>query len=483
MENNNRADIGLIGLAVMGQNIVLNMERNGFVVAVYNRTTAVTREFIDKRAQGKNVLPAYESIEEFIGLLSRPRKVMLMVMAGVAVDAVIQQVKPFLDNGDLIVDGGNSDFKDTIRRERDLGEEGILFIGTGVSGGEEGALYGPSIMPGGSRDGYALVEDIFTSIAAEADGEPCCIYIGRSGAGHFVKMVHNGIEYGDMELIAEAYHLLKDVGLVEHEISDIFARWNKGRLDSYLMEITSEVLKEKDAGSGEYLVTRILDTASHKGTGVWTVIYSLELGVPAPTIYAAVDARLASARREERRQLAQSFPRISEEISVDRETLITRLESAIYAAIIASYAQGMHMIQASSSEFGFGDLDIGGIAKIWRAGSILRARFLDDIAEAYRMNRGLINLIQSDVFAGPVKEGSNDLAWITSLARSRNVPTPALDASFSYFLSATSAELPGASLVQGQRDFFGAHTYQRKDREGVFHMQWMEDPRVEEVVK
>ncbi|MEX0761058.1 MAG: NADP-dependent phosphogluconate dehydrogenase [Dehalococcoidia bacterium] len=477
-----QADIGLIGLAVMGQNLVLNMERNGATVAVYNRTTAVTRAFMEERGEGKNIIPAYESLEEFVSTLKKPRRVMLMVKAGGAVDAVIGQLKPYLDQGDLIIDGGNSNFKDTTRREEELTGEGFQFIGTGVSGGEEGALYGPSIMPGGSEEGYALVEDLFKSIAAKAHGEPCCMYIGKGGAGHFVKMVHNGIEYGDMQLIAECYHLMKSVGMKEPEIADVFERWNDGRLDSYLIQITAEVLRQKDYETDRFLVEQILDRANQKGTGMWMVQYSLDLGIPVPTIYAAVLARVMSSQRDERQQLANVMERRAAAPGVDRQALVQRLESALYAAKIASYAQGMRLIQHSGTEYGFGELDLGGIAAIWRAGCIIRARFLNDITKAYRQDPGLLNLVASDVFARPVNEGVGDLVWVSKLARDLGVPTPAMDASFSYLLSITAAELPGASLVQAQRDYFGAHTYERRDKSGAYHTRWMDEPRVEEEI-
>jgi len=463
-------DIGLIGLAVMGQNLVLNMERHGFRVAVYNRTAARTQAFIEGPAAGKRITATY-ALEELVAALKRPRVVMLMVKAGAPVDAFIGKLKPLLEPGDILIDGGNSFFKDTERRSQELEAVGIHYLGVGISGGEEGALWGPSIMPGGQREAYARVEPIFTAIAARVNGDPCVTYIGPRGAGHYVKMVHNGIEYGDMQLIAEAYDLLhRGLGLSAQELHRVFARWNEGVLSSYLIEITADIFTRLDEETGRPLVDLILDEAEQKGTGRWTSQDALDLGVPTPTINAAVEARILSAYKEERERAAQVLSGPQGRFSGDRETFINAVGDALYAAKVCTYAQGMALLREASRAYGY-DLNYGEIARIWRGGCIIRARFLDDVRAAFAEEPDLPNLLLAPFFREAV--ASRQEAWRTVLqtAIALGIPTPALSASLAYFDGYRSARLP-ANLIQAQRDYFGAHTYRRVDREGVFHTEW-----------
>ena len=465
---------GLIGLGVMGQNFVLNVERNGHGVAVYNRTTSAMREFVDGPAAGKNV-HGYETLEEFVAALERPRRIMTLVKAGPAVDAVIAQLLPLVDKGDLIIDGGNSLYSDTERRARLVEAAGVNFLGMGVSGGEEGALWGPSLMPGGTEQAYRDVEAIMVKVAAKAeeDGAPCVTYVGPGGAGHFVKMVHNGIEYGDMQLIAESYDVLKRaLGLSAAEFAELFAEWNEGVLSSYLIELTASVFTKIDDETGLPLVDLILDKAGQKGTGKWTTQAALDLGAAVPTITAAVDARIVSSLKSERENAARVLPGPEVGYDGDRAQLIERVRDALYASKICSYAQGMALLRAASDEYGY-QLDYAEIARIWRAGCIIRARLLNDISDAYRRDAALPNLLLDPFFIEAV--GSRQEAWrqVVGVAVRFGVPVPAMSASLAYYDAYRSARLP-ANLIQAQRDFFGAHTFERTDREGMFHESWGE---------
>ncbi len=464
-------DIGLIGLAVMGQNLVLNMERNGFAVAVYNRTTAKAERFVAEHP-GKRLYLA-RTLEELVEALQRPRKVMLMVQAGRAVDAVIGQLKPLLEPGDVIIDGGNSHFRDTERRSQELAAQGIRFLGVGVSGGEEGALWGPSIMPGGDREAYALVEPIFTAIAAKAqDGTPCVTYIGPGGAGHYVKMVHNGIEYGNMQLIAEAYDILRSaLGMTPADLAPIFAEWNRAELASFLVEITADILTRIDEETGQPLVDVILDRAGQKGTGKWTSQDAFDLGVPTPTINAAVEARILSSLKDERVAAARELPQPTQTYTGDRETLVRSVRSALFASEICSYAQGMALLRAASQEYEY-HLNLGEIAAIWRAGCIIRAGFLDDIRAAYRRDPELPNLLLDPKFKADVVAREADWRQTVETAVHLAIPVPGMSASLAYFDAYRRAWLP-ANLIQAQRDYFGAHTYERVDKSGIFHTDWV----------
>ena len=461
---------GLIGLAVMGQNLVLNIESHGFPVAVYNRTPARTQEFLAGPAQGRRIKPCY-SLQELVDSLERPRKVMLMVQAGSPVDEVIAQLKPLLEPGDLIIDGGNSFYKDTERRAAALAQEGIHFIGTGVSGGEEGALKGPAIMPGGPYEAYQMVEPIFKAIAAVAEGEPCVAYIGPRGAGHYVKMVHNGIEYGDMQLIAEAYDILhRALDLSARELHDIFAEWNEGELHSYLIEITRDIFAKMDPETGQPLVDLILDEAQQKGTGKWTSQDALDIGAPIPTINAAVESRIISAYKAERVAASKVLSGPEAHFEGDRQAFIRDVRDALYAAKICSYAQGMALLKAASKEYDYG-LKLGEIAKIWRGGCIIRARFLNDITAAYTRNAELTNLLLDPFFREEILKRQGALRRVVQTAVGLGIPCLAFSASLAYFDAYRTARLP-ANLTQAQRDYFGAHTYRRIDKEGVFHTEW-----------
>ena len=464
---------GVIGLEVMGRNIALNIERNGFPIAVYNRTWAKTEHFLNDLAKGKNARGG-KTIAEFVQLLDRPRRILIMVKAGAPVDAVIAELKPQLQSGDIVIDGGNSLFTDTQRRTRELEGTGIKFFGMGVSGGEEGALWGPSIMPGGDTEAYAHLKPILTKIAAKApdDGYPCADYMGKGGAGHFVKMVHNGIEYGDMQLIAEAYSLLKHIGGLDNgRLKDVFEDWNRGDdLKSFLIEITAKVINFSDATTnGKPLVELILDKAGAKGTGKWTSQTSLDLGVAIPTITAAVDARSVSALKDQRvrasKELAGPKPSTS-----DVKTLVDDVRSALYCSKICSYAQGFAMLAAADKEYGFG-LNMGAIARVWKAGCIIRAVFLNDITKSFNEQPELPNLLLAPRFRDAV--GRRQGAWrrVVSLGIAQGIPLPAFSASLAYFDGYRSERLP-ANLIQAQRDFFGAHTYERTDKPGVFHTEW-----------
>ena len=468
----NNADIGLVGLAVMGENLVLNMESKGFTVAVFNRTVDKVDRFVQGRAKGKRII-ATRSIAELVGALKKPRVVMLMVKAGKAVDDFIELLLPHLEGGDIIVDGGNSHFPDSTRRTEYLERKGLLFIGTGVSGGEEGALNGPSIMPGGSKDAWARVKPIFQAIAAKVDdGTPCCDWVGEKGAGHFVKMVHNGIEYGDMQLICEAYLIMKDLlGMSASEMSEVFARWNGGELNSYLIQITSEILAYKDA-DGLPLVDKILDTAGQKGTGKWTGIAALDLGVPLTLIGEAVFARCLSAAKDERVKAAALLPGPGGRFTGDKAAFIDDLEKALYASKLVSYAQGYTLMNAAAREFTW-DLNYGGVALMWRNGCIIRSAFLGKIKEAFDRNPGLSNLLVDPFFREKMAAAQAPWRRVIAAAFTRGTWIPALSTALAYYDGLRSESLP-ANLLQAQRDYFGAHMYERIDAERgkFFHTNW-----------
>jgi 6-phosphogluconate dehydrogenase len=468
----NVSDIGLIGLAVMGENLVLNMESKGFSVSVYNRTTEVTEKFAAGRAKGKRITPT-RTIEEFVSSLSRPRKMMIMVKAGNAVDAVIQQLLPHLEKGDVVIDGGNSLFTDTQRRETELSEKGLNYLGIGVSGGEEGALKGPSLMPGGTKEAWEIVAPIYRKIAAQVDGEPCCRYMGTGGAGHYVKMVHNGIEYGDMQLICEAYAILRDLlELGAPELHDVFDSWNKGDLDSFLIEITANIFTRTDPDTGKPLVDVILDKAGQKGTGRWTLQSAIEQGVVISTINAAVEARVLSSMKEQRVRASKQLPApTGYKYTGDRQNLIDAVRDALYASKIISYAQGFTLFAAASRQYGW-NLNFGDIATIWRGGCIIRAKFLNRIKEAFDRNPQLENLMLDPFFGDILEKGQANWRFAISQAIQAGVAVPAFAASLSYFDSYRQERLP-ANLLQAQRDYFGAHTYERIDKAGTFHTEWL----------
>jgi len=467
-----QADIGLIGLAVMGENLVMNMESKGFTVAVYNRTTEKVDAFLAGRAAGKNILGCH-SLAELRDALVKPRKVMMMVKAGQPVDDYIEQLLPILEPGDVIIDGGNSHFPDTIRRTAYVESKGLYYIGTGVSGGEEGALKGPSMMPGGSPAAWPFVKPIFQAICAKVeDGVPCCDWVGENGAGHFVKMVHNGIEYGDMQLICEAYQLMRDVlGMSAREMSAVFAEWNRGELDSYQIEITRDILAYKEA-DGSATVDKILDTAGQKGTGKWTGIAALDEGVPLTLIGEAVFARSLSAMKNERVEAAGVYAREIGVYSGDKKALIAAIRQALYASKIVSYAQGYALMRAAAKSYGW-NLNYGCVAQMWRGGCIIRSVFLGKIKEAYDRDANLSNLLIDPYFANTVKSCVSSWRKVVSEAVLLGVPVPAMSAALSYFDGYTSERLP-ANLLQAQRDYFGAHSYERIDRPRgeFFHTNW-----------
>ncbi|NQU41014.1 MAG: decarboxylating NADP(+)-dependent phosphogluconate dehydrogenase [Lentisphaerae bacterium] len=467
-----KADIGLIGLAVMGENLILNMESKGFTVACYNRTVSKVDDFINGRGAGKNFIGCH-TVEELVASLEAPRKIMLLVKAGAPVDAFIEQLLPHVEKGDIIIDGGNSHYPDTIRRYEMLRKKGILYIGTGVSGGEEGALLGPSIMPGGSPKAWPEVKDIFQAIAAKApDGSACCEWVGRDGAGHFVKMVHNGIEYGDMQLICEAYHIMSQgLGMSADEIQKVFADWNEGVLDSYLIEITRDILAKKDE-DGAPLVDVILDTAGQKGTGKWTSEAGLDLGVGIPQIAEAVFARCLSAIKEERVAASSKLRGPNVKFRGDREKFIAQLQEAVYASKICSYAQGFQLMRAASEEHGW-KLNYGEIALMWRAGCIIRAQFLDDIQSAFARRRKLPNLLLAPHFKRVIRQAQRPWRKVIQTAVKLGIPIPAMSSALNYYDAYRCERLP-ANLLQAQRDYFGAHTYERLDkpRGEFFHTNW-----------
>ncbi len=469
-------DIGLIGLAVMGENLVLNMESRGFSVAVFNRTVSKVDRFLENRAKGKNVRGCH-SIEELVSSLKKPRKVMLMVKAGQPVDSFIEKLIPHLDKGDIIIDGGNSNFMDTIRRTKNLEDKGLLFIGTGVSGGEEGALKGPAIMPGGSIEAWPQVKPIFQSIAAKvSDGSPCCEWVGNNGAGHFVKMVHNGIEYCDMQIICESYFLMKKaLGMTPEEMSKIFADWNKSELNSYLIEITSDILSKLDSETGKPIVDIILDTAGQKGTGKWTSHSALDTGVPAQTIAEAVFARFMSAIKEERLEASKVLSGPEAKFEGEKEEFVEMIRKALYASKICAYAQGYQLMRMAAEEYGW-DLNFGQIALMWRNGCIIRAQFLGKIKDAYDRNPNLLNLLLDPYFKSAIEDNQDAWRKVVSKAIELGIPVPAFSSALAYYDGYRSERLP-ANLLQAQRDYFGAHTYERVDkpRGEFFHTKWLEE--------
>lgn len=468
-----KQSFGVIGLAVMGENLALNVERNGFPISVYNRSREKTDAFMAERAVGKNVVAAY-TMEEFVQSLERPRRILIMVKAGAPVDGVIEQLKPLLDEGDVIIDGGNSLFHDTERRAKELEAAKFTFIGMGVSGGEEGALNGPSLMPGGTKAAYDALEPILTKIAAQVDDGPCVTYIGPGGAGHYVKMVHNGIEYGDMQLIAEAYDLLKNVaGLTAQQLHEVFAQWNSTpELNSYLIEITADIFTKVDAETGLPLVELILDAAGQKGTGRWTVADALELGVPIPTIIAAVNARIISSYKAERMEASQMLTGPVAQFDDDIQEFINKVRDALYCSKMCSYAQGMALLSRASETYGF-NLNLSECARIWKGGCIIRAGFLNKIKHAFNENPSLPNLLLAPEFKQTILD--KQAAWrdVVMTATKMGISIPAFGASLEYFDSYRRDRLP-QNLTQAQRDYFGAHTYERTDKPGVFHTEWME---------
>lgn len=473
-QNHQVRHVGVVGLAVMGANLALNFARNGFAPAVYNRTASVTENFLANEAEETDILGAY-SVEEFVGSLEQPRRIVLMVKAGPAVDAVIEEITPHLQQGDILIDGGNSFFQDTERRSRELADRGFNFVGMGVSGGEEGALWGPSLMPGGPADAYVELEPMLTAIAAVSDSGPCVTHVGPGAAGHYVKMVHNGIEYGDMQLIAETYDLIRRaLGMSAPEIAEVFDQWNSGKLESFLIEITATVLKFVDDETGKPLVNVIADVAEQKGTGRWTSQSSFELGTPIPVINAAVIARSISSFKDKRVAASQvlhgpesngSLPEIP-----DRDAAIDALEDALYFAKISSYAQGMALLQAASEEYSW-NLNLAEIARIWKAGCIIRARLLDPIMDAFADGKQLDNLMLDPFFTEAINNGQPNIRTALRMALDFGIPTPAHSSALNYVDSYRQEFLP-ANLIQGQRDFFGAHTYKRLDKDGTFHTEW-----------
>ncbi|MGO4540579.1 NADP-dependent phosphogluconate dehydrogenase [Paenibacillus sp. YIM B09110] len=467
-----KQQIGVIGLAVMGKNLALNIESRGFTVSVFNRSREKTDDLVQEAA-GKNLVPTY-TIEEFVQSLEVPRKILIMVQAGAGTDATIDSLVPHLEQGDIIIDGGNAYFPDTVRRSKDLEAKGFRFIGTGVSGGEEGALKGPSIMPGGQRSAYELVEPILTAISAKVGEDACCTYIGPDGAGHYVKMVHNGIEYGDMQLICEAYDLLKNVlDVSAEELHEIFTEWNKGELDSYLIEITRDIFSRYDEETGKPMVDVILDSAGQKGTGKWTSQSSLDLGVPLSIITESVFTRFLSAMKEERVAASKVLSGPAKKpFQGDRAAFIESVRKALFASKICSYAQGFAQMRAASEEYGW-DLRYGDIAMIFRGGCIIRARFLQNIKDAYDLDPGLRNLLLDPYFKEIVESYQGAWREVVSIAVANGVPVPAFASAIAYFDSYRTERLP-ANLLQAQRDYFGAHTFKRIDKEGTFHYNWIQ---------
>jgi len=488
-------DIGLVGLAVMGQNLALNIADHGFRIAVYNRTKETMEKFVAENPSTPGGLEGHATVGGFIQSLKRPRKIIILVKAGAPTDAVIEGLLPMLEEGDIVIDGGNALWTDTIRRERTLAQKGLRFIGSGVSGGEEGARFGPSLMPGGEHAAYLEIEPIWNAIAAKVDNEtgkplaggspgnpiqggvPCSTYIGPNGAGHYVKMVHNGIEYGDMQMICEAYSLLQLAGLSAKECSQVFAEWNTGVLDSFLIEITADILAQTDPVTGGPLVEMILDTAGQKGTGKWTSVNALDMGVPAPTVAEAVFARFLSAVKDERVAASSVLRGPGLVFSGDRKAFIAQVHDALYCSKICAYAQGFQLMRAAQAEYNW-KLPFGQIARIWRGGCIIRARFLQKITEAYQANADLTNLLLDPYFNSEIERAQSNWRSIIALAATHGVPAPTFYSALSYYDGYRSARLP-ANLLQGQRDFFGAHTYERVDapRGKFFHLDWPEPGR------
>ncbi|MEM6429081.1 MAG: decarboxylating NADP(+)-dependent phosphogluconate dehydrogenase [Deinococcota bacterium] len=465
-----QADIGVIGLAVMGQNLILNMNDHGFKVAVYNRTTSKVDDFMADEAKDTEIVGA-QSLEEFVGSLKRPRRVMLMIKAGKPVDATIEQLIPLLEEGDIIIDGGNSNYEDSMRRTKMLEEKGLRFLGTGVSGGEEGARFGPSIMPGGSPDAWEYVKPIFQGIAAKVDDVPCCDWVGENGAGHYVKMVHNGIEYGDMQIIAEAYDLMSTgLGMSNAAMHEVFGRWNKGKLDSYLIEITTDILGYQE--DGEYLIDVILDAAGQKGTGRWTAVSSLDMGIPLTLISEAVAARSLSALKDERMQVTNHLSSPGTRFDGDKEAFVNDLEDAVYASKIVSYAQGYMLMRAAAEAYDW-NLNYGGLALMWRGGCIIRSVFLNNIKDAYDRDPNLVNLLVDPYFQDAIANAQAAWRRVIAKAVELGIAVPAMSAALSFYDGYRRGRLP-ANMIQAQRDYFGAHTYERTDkpRGEYFHTNW-----------
>ncbi|MCC5797137.1 MAG: decarboxylating NADP(+)-dependent phosphogluconate dehydrogenase [Methylophaga sp.] len=465
------ADIGLIGLAVMGQNLVLNMNDKGFSVAVYNRTTSKVDAFLDGPAKDTRIM-GFHDLKRFVAALKVPRRVMLMVKAGPVVDQIINELVPYLEKGDIIIDGGNSLYQDSDRRTHELHQKGILFIGSGVSGGEEGARHGPSLMPGGNHAAWPAIKPIFQAISAQVEGEPCCDWVGNDGAGHYVKMVHNGIEYGDMQLICEAYQMMREgLGMTGDQIQQVFAEWNEGELDSYLIEITRDILGVKDT-DGQLLIDKILDAAGQKGTGKWTGINSLELGIPLTLIGEAVFARCLSALKEERVEAAQQLPASAAHFDGDKQEMVNAIRDALYASKIISYAQGYMLMREAANTYGW-QLNYGGIAMMWRGGCIIRSRFLGKIRDAYLANPELKNLLLDGFFKTAIAQALPGWRKAVTTAITLGIPVPTFSSALSFYDGYRSERLP-ANLLQAQRDYFGAHTYERLDRPRgeFFHTNW-----------
>lgn len=467
-----KGNIGLVGLAVMGQNLALNIARKGYSVSVYNRTQKRTEEFIKEKVKEEKIIPCYD-LKTFIDSLEKPRRIILMVKAGNPVDEMINDLLPYLEPGDLIIDGGNSHYLDTSRRIKELKEKGILYLGMGVSGGEYGALYGPSLMPGGSEDAYKMVEDILLKISAKTEDGPCCTFVGRDSAGHFVKMVHNGIEYAFMQAIAEVYDIMRKIlRLSSKEIGDIFEHWNNGELNSFLIEISYKIMRYIDKEKGIPLVELILDKAEQKGTGKWTAQSALDLGIPTPSLNLAVEARTLSYFKDLRKNLSQKYEKRKSNIFFEKEKILRDLENSLLFSVFIAFSQGLWLISSASKVFDYG-INLSEILRIWKGGCIIRAKILNFLREIINENPENVNLLNSDKSISFINNKIDSIKSITKLARDFNLPTLVLNSSLDYFLSMTEEELP-ANLIQAQRDFFGAHTFERKDKEGIFHVQWEE---------
>ncbi len=465
-----KADIGLIGLGVMGQNLALNIARNGYAVSVFNKTEEKTREFIDEKVKEEKIYPFY-TLKDFVESLKKPRKIILIIKAGTPVDDVINELLSYLEKGDLIVDSGNSYFMDTSRRLKVLKEKNILFLGMGISGGEYGALYGPSLMPGGTKEAYELIKDVLLKVAAKTGDGPCCTYVGNDSAGHFVKMVHNGIEYAIMQLIAEVYDFMRKIlNMTNEEIGDVFERWNQEELDSYLMEISYKIMKYKDKETGGFLLDYILDKAEQKGTGKWTAQTSLDLGVPTPTLNLAVEARVISHYKEERKTLSKLYSKEKNTISVNKEEMIEHLKKTLLFGIFMSFSQGLWLIDEASKQYNYG-IDLSEILRIWKGGCIIRAKILDFLRDIIRENEKYANLLHSDKSIDFIKDKLNSVYQVLEIGRNYRIPLMIINSAVDYYFALTEENLP-ANLIQAQRDFFGAHTYERVDKEGIFHTEW-----------
>lgn len=465
-----KGNIGLVGLAVMGQNLVLNIARKGYSVSVYNKTPKRTEDFLREKVRDEKIIPCYD-IKSFIDSLEKPRKIILMVKAGNPVDEVINDFLPYLDPGDLIIDGGNSHYQDTSRRIKELREKKILYLGMGVSGGEVGALYGPSLMPGGSEDAYKMVEEILLKISAKTEDGPCCTFVGRDSAGHFVKMVHNGIEYAYMQAIAEAYDIMRKIlNMSSEEIGDIFENWNNGELNSFLMEISYKIMRYMDKEKGLPLVELILDKAEQKGTGKWTAQSALDLGVPTPSLNLAVEARTLSYFKDLRRELSKKYEKRVSNIPLERERILKDLEKSLLFSVFMAFSQGLWLMSSAIKAFDYGT-DLSEVLRIWKGGCIIRAKILNFLREIINENPENVNLLNNEKSLSFIKDKLDSIKNITKIARDFNLPTLILNSSLDYFLSITEGDLP-ANLIQAQRDFFGAHTFERKDKEGIFHVQW-----------